>query len=579
MKANYLRAEQLIQRGSYRSAIPCLKAAAYYSERNSRFNQLARFWLAESYYRNDDHAQARDIYMDLYNTSALYGREESGLIVYNIAYTYFKEGNYTSAGRWFNEYLSADSVKYRKDALERLGDCYFITKQYKEASASYDKVLNSYFDVNDIYPYYQSGLSYGLGKNVDKKIQLLSNVLEASPESEFYPEAMYELGRSYAVKEDDENAFMCFNKIVESVKDSTFVAKAYIEMGSISRNQSQFNEALAYYKTVVEQMPLSGYAEDALIAIESIYQTRNQPEEYLAYIENIGKGATKTADEREVMIFNAAEQIFLSENYQKALVSLQAYHDKYPDGRFSYKADFYMAESYKSLGKKEQACDSYRKVISEGEGSFVELSMLNFANISYSLERWEEAYGGYSSLYSSALLENNTLVALTGMMRSAFRGHDLANAVRVADMLMEDSRSDSDLKIEAKYVKAKSYLASSRRESAMEILKGLAENMNTEYGAEAAYLLIVDSYDRGEFTDVENKVYDFADSGPGQTYWLAKSFIVLGDSFVERGELRQARATFESVKEGYSSEASDDDVLSGIELRLKKLEEIENKSI
>ena len=170
-------------------------------------------------------------------------------------------------------------------------------------------------------------------------------------------------------------------------------------------------------------------------------------------------------------------------------------------------------------------------------------------------------------------------MALTGMMRSAFRGHDLANAVRVADMLMEDSRSDSDLKIEAKYVKAKSYLASSRREAAMEILKGLAENMNTDYGAEAAYLLIVDSYDRGEFTDVENKVYDFADSGSGQTYWLAKSFIVLGDSFVERGELRQARATFESVKEGYSSEASDDDVLSGIELRLKKLEEIENKSI
>ena len=579
MKANYLRAEQLIARGSYRRAIPCLKAAAYYSERGSRFNQLTRFWLAESYYRNDEYAQARDIYKDLYNTSALYGREESSLIVYNIAYTYYKEGNYPVANKWFQEYLSMDSVKYRKDALERLGDCYFITKQYKEASATYDKVLKSYFDVNDIYPYYQSGLSYGQDKNVDKKIQLLSNVLEASPDARFYPEAMYELGRSYAVKEDDENAFMCFNKIAESVKDSTFVAKAYIEMGSISRNQSQFNEALAYYKTVVEQMPLSGYAEDALIAIESIYQTRNEPEEYIAYIETIGKGATKTADEREVMIFNAAEQIFLSENYQKALVSLQAYHDKYPDGKFAYKADFYMAESYKSLGKKEQACDSYRKVISDGEGSFVELSMLNFANISYSLEKWEEAYGAYSSLYNSARLENNTFVALTGMMRSAFRGHDWAAAIQKAEMLMGDSRSDSDLKTEAKYVKAKSYLASSRRDAAMEILTELSDNPNTEYGAEAAYLLIVDSYDRGEFTDVENKVYAFADSGSAQTYWLAKSFVILGDSFMERGEVKQAKATFESVKEGYSSEDSSDDVLSGIELRLRKLEEIENEAI
>jgi TolA-binding protein len=113
----------------------------------------------------------------------------------------------------------------------------------------------------------------------------------------------------------------------------------------------------------------------------------------------------------------------------------------------------------------------------------------------------------------------------------------------------------------------------------MEILDELSGNLNTGYGAEAAYLLIVDSYDRGEFVDVENKVYAFADSGSEQTYWLAKSFVILGDSFVERGELKQARATFESVKEGYSSESADDDVLSSIELRLTKLEEIEKETI
>ena len=111
------------------------------------------------------------------------------------------------------------------------------------------------------------------------------------------------------------------------------------------------------------------------------------------------------------MIFGSAERVFLAENYDRALVSLQSYLDKYPDGRYGYKADFYMAESYKSLGKFEQACDSYRKVIEGGEGSFVELSMLNFSNISYKLEKWDDAYGGYSSLFSSALLENNKFVA------------------------------------------------------------------------------------------------------------------------------------------------------------------------
>lgn len=579
MKANYLRAEQLIDRGSYRMAIPCLKAAAYYSDRNSRFNQLARFWLAESYYRNDQYKMAREGFMELYNASALYGMQESALLSYNVAYCFYKEGNYAAARKWFGEYLSENSLKYRKDALERKGDCHFIEKDYKGACAAYDIVLRDYFNVNDIYPYYQAALSYGLEKNNDKKISLLSNVMDASPEAEFYPEAMYELGRSYAVREEDGKAFRCFNLIAESVKDSTFVAKAYIEMGSISRNQSQFNEALGYYKTVVEQMPFSGYAEDALIAIESIYQTRNEPEEYIAYIESIGKGATKTADEKETMIFNSAEQIFLSENYNKALSSLQAYMDKYPDGKYGYKADFYMAESYKNLGKMEQACDSYRKVISDGEGSFVELSMLNFANLSYKLERWEDAYGGYSSLHSAALLENNSFVALTGMMRSAFRAHDWKNAIANADLLLADSRSDAQLRLESDYVKAKSYLATSRRAEAFKILEGLAGDLTHPYGAEAAYMIITDCYDRGEFSEVETKVYDFADSGSAHAYWLAKCFIVLGDSFVERGELKQAQATFESIRDGYTPEGNHDDVIENVNLRLSKLQALINESI
>ncbi|MBO7192398.1 MAG: tetratricopeptide repeat protein [Bacteroidales bacterium] len=577
MKANFLRANQLISNGSYRMAIPCLKVAAYYSDKSSRFNQLTRFWLAESYYRNDQYSEARAMFTELYNTSALYGRAESYQISYNIAYCFFKENDYVSAAKWFAEYLGEASVKYRKDAMERRADCLFVGSDYKAAASAYDQVLKDYFDVNDIYPYYQAAISHGLDKNVDRKIELLSNVMEASPSAKFYPEAMFELGRTYAVREDDDNAFRCFNALAENVKDSTFVAQAYIEMGSIARNQSQFNDALGYYKTVVEQMPLSGYAEDALVAIESIYQTRNEPEEYLAYIETIGKGATKTADEKEDMIFNSAEQIFLSDNFERALVSLQSYMDKYPDGRHGYKADFYMAESYKSLGKLEQACDSYRKVIEDGEGSFVELSMLNFSNLSYRLEKWEDAYGGYSSLYSSALLDNNKFVAMTGMMRSAYRGHDWAKAVESADHLLFDTRSDDALKLEAEYVKAKSYLATSRREEAFKIIEKLSEDVSNAYGAESAYMLIQDSYDRGEFEDVETKVYAFSDAGSDQVYWLAKSFIVLGDSFAERGEMEQAKATFESVRDGYEPSGADDDVMDNVSMRLKRMEEMSSE--
>lgn len=575
MKANYLRAGQLVANGSYRLAVPCLKIAAYYSDRGSRFNQLTRFWLAESYYRSDKYDDALNVFTELYNASALYGMPESDLVPYGIAYCHFRKGDYPNALKWYGIYASGRSAKYRKDALERSGDCYFIAKDYKNACSAYDAVVKDYYDADDIYPYYQAALSYGLSGKPDMKVAMLSKVFDASPESEFYPEAMYELGRAYVVREDDENAFRCFRTLADNVKDTTYVARAYIEMGSLSRNQSQFNEALGFYKTVVEQMPSSGYADDALAAIEAVYRTKNEPEEYLAYIETLGMGGSKTPDEKEEMIFGSAEQIYLSANYQRAIVSLQSYKEKYPDGKNAGKADFYMGECYRSLGKYEQACDCYERVIADGTGSFVELSMLNFSDLSYKMERWEEAFGGYSSLYSAAKFENNKAVAMAGMMRSAYRGRKWNEAIKNADLVLFDPGTESGLRREADFVKAKSYLATSRRQEAFGILGRLAEDVSDGYGAEAAYLIILDSYDRGDFEEVREKAYAFADAGSGQNYWLAKIYMVLGDSFAESGELAQAKATFVSIRDGYKPERADDDVLDNVRMRMSKLEELE----
>lgn len=578
MKANYLRAGQLVANGSYRLAVPCFKVAAYYSDRGSRFNQLTRFWLAESYYRSDRFDEALEVFTELYNASALYGMPESYLVPYGIAYCHFRKADYASALKWFGIYESCSYTEYRKDALERSADCYFIAKDYKNACTAYDAVVKDYYDVNDIYPYYQAALSYGLSGKPDMKITVLSKVLGASPEAEFYPEAMYELGRAYVVKEDDDNAFKCFRTLADNVRDTSYIARAYIEMGSLSRNQSQFNEALGYYKTVVEQMPSSGYADDALAAIEAVYRTKNEPEEYIAYIETLGLGGSKTDAEKEEMIFSSAEQIYLSANYQRAIVSLQAYKEKYPDGKNSGKADFYMAECYKNLGKYEQACSCYERVIAEGGGSFAELSMLNFSELSYKMERWDDAFGGYSSLFSSARLENNKNIALAGMMRSAYRGKNWQEALKNADLVLFDAASDAGLRREAEYVKARSYMATSRRQEALGLLGKIAGDVTDGYGAEAAYLIILDCYDRGDFEEVRNKAYDFAEAGSGQNYWLAKIYIILGDSFAEEGEYAQAKATFTSIRDGYKPERPDDDVLDNVRLRMAKLEELESQN-
>lgn len=577
MKANYLRARQLIASGAYKDAISCLRAATFFTDKQDNFNKLARYWLAQSYYYTDDYNSAIEILNDLYNLSALENQDEGKMIPYDLAYAYFQKSDYANAAKWFDKFIDSRNGTNRLDALVRRADCDFLRRDYRNAINSYQKAMTEFPDVNYVYPYYQKGLAQGLNGDNNAKINTLNQVTSASPSSPFYSEALYELGRSYVTARNDNRAMECFSLLRDKSRDSTFIAAALIEMGMIYRNRADYDKALELYKEVVEKMPGSSSSEDALLAIESIYQTKGEPDKYILYLAGLGNPSlNKTESETEMLYFNSAEQIFLSENYEKAITSLDKYLTQYPQGSKRHQANFYMAESYKNLGRKEKALDYYKKVAdASASDSFTEAAILNFSDISYELEKYNDAFEAYSSLLSVAKLDNNIKTAHVGMMRSAYKAKNYAGAIRCADALTA-AYQDADLTREAQYVKAKSYLESSQRDNAYQLFRQLAQQPSTNEGAEAAYMIIEDLYNRGDFASVPDQVYAFAEKAPGQGYWLAKSYIILGDSFAEQENYRQARATFESVLNGYKPAPgkTSDDVTEGVRMRLEKLDQL-----
>ncbi|MBQ9888708.1 MAG: tetratricopeptide repeat protein [Bacteroidales bacterium] len=573
MKANYLRANQLISQGSWRDAVPCLRAAAYYSDKRSTFNQLSRYWLAESYYRDGKYEDARTLFTDLYNNSALDGKPEAESIPLSIAYCNFEEGNWDAAVKWFGNYLEGGSQAHAKEAAVRMADCDFIQARYPAAITGYQKVLDSYkYDANDIYPYYQQGIAYGLNGRKDKKIEALSRVKQASVTAPLWSEAMYELGRAYVDAGKTADARDCFNSLRTYSRDTTFIAGSLIELGMVARNASRYDEALGYYKQVVKDMPGTDFSNNAMLAIESIYTSQGRTDDYLAYVESLGGGATKSDAEKESLYFSSAEQIFMNGNYQKALVALQTYQSRYPSGEKNSQADFYIAECYRLTGQKEQACDYYSRVMKTGaKGSTAELAALHYGDLSYGLEHWAEAYDGYRFLRDNAVIAENKTAAAVGMMRSAYSAKDFREAISCANSVSALSGAGDALKREADYIKAKSYLGNSDRDNAFAILEKLSAKPSTDEGAEATWLIIQDLYDRGEFDKVEDRVYKFASAAPNQSYWLAKSYITLGDTFAETDKYKQAKATFESIRDGYRG---DDDVLDNVNMRLARLAKI-----
>ena len=115
-------------------------------------------------------------------------------------------------------------------------------------------------------------------------------------------------------------------------------------------------------------------------------------------------------------------------------------------------------------------------------------------------------------------------------------------------------------------------MATSRREEALAIFRTLSSQPATDEGAEARYILIQDAFDRADYPAVQQGVFDFSDKSGGQNYWLARAYITLADTFIQMDKPEQAKATLESIRDGYTPERPDDDIQDLVQARLYKLQ-------
>ena len=82
-------------------------------------------------------------------------------------------------------------------------------------------------------------------------------------------------------------------------------------------------------------------------------------------------------------------------------------------------------------------------------------------------------------------------------------------------------------------------------------------------------MVIQSTYEAGNADEAEKLVYAFADKNTPHSYWLGKAFILLGDIYRSKGDMFQARATYQSVADGYTP--TDDGIVDEAKARIAQL--------
>ncbi len=513
------------------------------------------FWRSESHYRQKNYAACLSDLQKYFAASDVRKSPNYILANYSAGYAYFATKNYAQAQRYFLTYLSLQKNQDNTyiDALNRVGDSYFYVRNFAQADAYYAKVVASGAFGTD-YAMFQRGCVLGLLKRYDDKIVSLEKLVKDYPKSEYADDALYEIARAHLIVERNQEAITAYNRLLQGYPNSSLARKTALEIGMVHYNMKAYEACIEAYKKVIANYPGSEESYVALDGLQSVYVELNRVSDYLAYVKSLGRMIKIDASENQEdsLTYMAAEHQYILANYEQSVASLENYLGKFcPGGRYCTMARYYLADSYYRLNQHTKALESYRALAESPGNQYMEEACMRCAEICYDQKDYAGARTYFQQLQMVANSIEHINTARIGIMRCSNQLNDYEQTVNIATQILDDTRSIGDVCEEARYNRAKAYLALQKYDWAMLDLDVLAADLRTQTGAEAKYLLAETYFVRGDMAKSEQQIMDFAEKNTPHQFWLARSFVLLADIYLKKGDDFQAKQYLLSVQNNY----------------------------
>lgn len=561
---------QAFANADFDEALKYLNQSIAIGQYNRQTKADAYYWCGESYYRLNRMLEAARDFNAYLQLTAQPNNEMYALAHYNLGYIAFHRKDYAQASNYYQKYVQLEKGENnaaRADAYNRIGDCYLHNRNFEEAKHYYAQAENMNTPSGD-YSFYQLALVSGLQKDYSGKITLLNRLVGKYPASPFAVNAIYEKGRSYVLMDNNSQAINSFQELLNKYPESPVSRKAAAEIGLLHYQNENFNQAIAAYKLVVEKYPGSEEARLAMRDLKSIYVDLNRIDEFAALANAMPGHIRFDANEQDSLTYAAAEKIYMRGRIEEAKGSLNKYLQTFPEGAFSLNAHYYLCR----IGHEQKNYDLILlhsgKLLEYPNNPFAEEALVMRAEVQFNQQQTAEAMASYKMLKEKATNAERRQLAGTGILRCAYLLKDDVEAIQAATDLLAEAKLSPELRNEALYDRAKAYKNQKAEKKAMDDLRELAKDTRNLYGAEAKYLVAQSLYDAKEYAAAEKELLNYIDQSTPHAYWLARSFVLLSDTYAAMGKNLDARQYLLSLQQNYEG---NDDIKSMIESRLKKL--------
>ena len=568
-----------LQKIAYFKGVEAFNAADYLLAKQSfeeslsigvspKYNALCAFWLGEVAYITGDMKQAITQY-NYYIKRAPRTAAEYKFALYNLGYSNMNVGDNASAQRalegfiWL--YKSRDA--FRADGYNRLGDVHYLQRNYEQAVKNYEGAITVGTE-HSHYARYRRAMSLGLLGKEQTKIDALKGIVTTG-EGDYVDDAAYELGRTHITAGRYSDGVKVLEALVADYPTTPFMTAAKLNLGLAYFNLGNSDRSLELYDNVISAAPQSQAARDAINSVREIYVSKGDVSSYFAYAERTGVECDLSVVTRDSLSYRTAEKIYLAGKTNESIAHFEEYIKSYPKGYYIDDALFCLSDSYLKCDSLDRALERMKLLSDRPKNRYTVPVLEKLASVTYEHKMYTESASAYRRLYDA--------VEQADVRRKALRSYVDATLLDAEDNLtlamVADVESlpgvENSLLRKVSFSKAKVLVSQGKQSEAMDIFQRLSTDKSDAYGAEAAYHIIHDHFTRGNHQTAENLIYELADSKTTHSYYLGRAFIILGDIYAAKGDAFQARATYQSIVDGYTP--IDDGVVEQAKQRIQKM--------
>ena len=518
--------------------------------------------------------------------------------IYTLARVYEKQGDYKDAVKYYDQLLSFHrNSKLVPDAQIRIGMAYFKLKDYQSSILELNNPLvNSLPKSQYAQSLFLLGNSYYRVNDYANAEKTYKTIIKDYPTSSLLEEVKYDLAWCYFQQKKYNEAYGVFNSL--SAGRDSIAIKSFFWKGESKRYAGQEAEAFNIYKEFLLKYPNSNLAYGVQYLIGVVYFNskrydlaekfleaafdapdesikakaytlmgeinvqQNKYDEAIKNFQSVLALPSTPADLQKRALLGLGTADFYSKNYNDAVSNLikLATEDKNFE---SDKVNFFLAESYFSLGQYDTSLKRYN-LVSNAKPKLYGLATYGKAYCYYNLGDYENAALNFSEFIKKYPNDSQIVDARLRLADSYYGTKNFASASRVYKELFNFSKSSlSDPGTYYQY--AQTLYKSGNTSEAINEFRNLQRKFpRSEYADKSLYIVGWIYFQQNNYneaiTNYRNVLRQYPSSSLGPTI-----FYSIGDAYFNLAEYDSAIASYQKVMSDYPTSPHVFDAINGIQ--------------